>query len=120
MYSVNHPKLFVLADLAAGALASCGVTADPQLCEDYVPDNVKLGAVWPVYPEIAARFGLNGSYRFKGNSSYDSTNPCFDLREFVEKSYALYRRDDLATMLCPRVEAWKSDSGLLNYIRGAA
>lgn len=120
MYSVNHPKLFVLADLTSGALASCGVTSDSQLCEYYVPDDLKLGAIWPVYPEIAARFGLPGSYLFKSTSSADRTSSYFDLREFVQASFDCYRCHKLTEMLCPRVEVWRADSGLINFIIGDA
>lgn len=120
MYSVNHPKLFVLADLAAGALASCGVTADPRLCEDYVPNDILLGPVWPVYPEIAARFGLNGSYHYKEASAADGTCPYFDLKRFVETSFIFYRNYKLAELSCQRVEAWKGDPRLVDYIVGDA
>ena len=118
MHSPNHPKLFVLADLAAAALSSCGVSADARLCEDYVPDDMKLGPIWPIYPEIAVKFGLDGSYCYKGVPSSNGIAPYFNLREFVEASFAVYREHSLSDMLCPRVEAWKADTDLVNYILG--
>jgi hypothetical protein len=118
MYSVNHPKLFVLADLAAGALASCGMTTNPRLCDDYVPDNVKMGPVWPVYPEVAVRFGLDGSYRYKGVSAAERPGPYFDLKEFIQASFAIYRNYQLTEIVSPRIETWKADSGLVDFIIG--
>ena len=118
MYSVNHPKLFVLADLAAGALASCGVTSNPRLCDDYVPDHVKMGPVWPVYPEVAVRFGLDGSYRYKGVSAAGRPGPYFDLKEFIQASFAIYRNYQLTEIVSPRIETWKADSGLVDFIIG--
>ena len=118
MYSVNHPKLFVLADLAAGALASCGVTTNPRLCDDYVPDHVKMGPVWPVYPEVAVRFGLDGSYRYKGVSAAGRPGPYFDLKEFIQASFAIYRNYRPAEIVSPRIETWKADFGLVDFIIG--
>ena len=120
MYSANHPKLFVLADLAAAALAACGLTVDSRLCDDYVPDDTKLGSIWPVYPEIAARFGLRGSYRYKGVSEFGGTCPYLDLKEFVEASFIFYQNYKLADLHCPRVAAWKGDPDLVDYIVGDA
>jgi Polysaccharide biosynthesis enzyme WcbI len=116
MYSPNHPKLFVIADLAAAALAACGVMVESRLCEEYVPDDAKLGPIWPVYPEIAAKFGVNGSYCYKGFSAADGTCAYFSLREFVEASFVFYRNCNLAALYCPRVEAWKGDRDLVDYI----
>ena len=117
MYSVNHPKLFVLADLAAGALASCGLKTDPRLCDDYVPAGINVGPVWPVYPEIAARYGLSGCYCFKGFSA-GGISPYFSLAEFVEASFAIYRKRKFSDMLCHRIESWKADAALVDYVTG--
>lgn len=118
MYSANHPKLFVLADLAAGALSTCGLITDSRLCEEYVPDDSNRGSVWPVYPEIATRFGLDGSYIFKDACIDDSCNPYFSLRDFVEASFACYRSRTLGEMFCSRVEVWKADSALVDFVVG--
>ena len=118
MYSVNHPKIFVLADVAASAIAACGVTASPHICEYYVSDDIKLGPIWPVYPEVAIRFGLDGCYCFKGSSLLDRTNPYFDLHEFVEASFLFYHNYDLADMRCSRVDEWKSDPDLVSFVIG--
>ena len=79
---------------------------------------MKLGPIWPIYPEIAARFGLNGSYCYKGIPSATGIAPYFNLGEFVEASFAFYRNYSLHDMLCPRVEAWKADADLVNYLIG--
>ena len=123
MYSVNHPKLFVLADLAAGALASCGVTTNPRLCDDYVPDHVKMGPVWPVYPEVAVRFGLDGCYRYKGVSAAGRPGPYFDLKEFIQASFAIYRNYRPAEIVSPGskrgrlISAWSISSSATRFPR---
>ncbi|MFM8333447.1 MAG: WcbI family polysaccharide biosynthesis putative acetyltransferase, partial [Candidatus Methylumidiphilus sp.] len=48
MHSVNHPKLFVLADVARAVLAQEGIAALPGV-EDLLHDDLADGPVWPVY-----------------------------------------------------------------------
>lgn len=57
MYSINHPKLFVLADIAEAALKKTGFNV-VRYAAEFVYDNLQNTTVWPVYTEIAERFGL--------------------------------------------------------------
>jgi hypothetical protein len=64
MHVINHPRMFVINDLARGLLAKAGVGFDDCDLDAYAGDEiVRLGA-WPVYPPIAAQFGAEGSYVF--------------------------------------------------------
>ena len=93
MHSINHPAKDLLAEYAAQLLTQAGWS----VCRDserYATDEFLSGPVWPVYPPIADRLGVTGSYRFK---SPDAVNPSgtirvHDLAGFVTESFALYHR----------------------------
>src|SRR6185312_8433721 len=65
MHSINHPKLFVLGSIARVALNQCGLRIAFSQPEDYLHDPLTVWGMWPVYPEIATRFGIAGNYQFK-------------------------------------------------------
>jgi hypothetical protein len=89
MHSINHPKLHVLADLARTMLMAGGLEVRTSNPENYVQDDLKRGPIWPVYPEIAAGFGIEGDYCFKTTAN-DPDPKILDLSEFVERSFAVY------------------------------
>ena len=89
MYSVNHPKLHVLADLARTMLIAAGLEIRTSNPEKYIQDDLKSGPIWPVYPEIAATYGIEGDYCFK-TMEIESKPRIISLSEFVERSFAIY------------------------------
>ena len=109
MHTVNHPKLFVMEDLARMALARAGIPARSARCEDVLPDPLS-NSVWPVYPEIAARYGVPGSTTFKpprgGFDFLADTVRCLDLRAMVEGSLAQYAQTPRIAEHCDRVRGW--------------
>jgi hypothetical protein len=96
MYSVNHPRINAVYDVATHiarklkneAIVECGIKPH---------DNLAAGPIYPVYPEIAERYGLGlGSYYFKPVGAYR----VIDLDEFIAGSYTVYRNfriEDLRT-----------------------
>jgi hypothetical protein len=94
MYSINHPKLIVFADLARALLRRAGLPFDPALpaC-DIVPDFLANGGIWPVYPEIAEALGVAGSLTFTppAHGTYDAH--CLSLEAFIARTFAIYRSD---------------------------
>ena len=98
MYTANHPRLFCVMDYAVDALRRAGLTAVP--CSGRVTDNLQNGAIYPVYDEIAACYGIEGSYRFKpGNTSYT-----IGLAEFIDVSFHLYRAAGTAPLRPSRLD----------------
>ncbi|WP_395666500.1 GSCFA domain-containing protein [Methylocella sp.] len=83
-YSVNHPKLFVCADVAARLLAQAGVPISAPDAAKGLHDGFGDGSVWPLYPEIGARMGLPGDYTFK------CARGVFDLESFIARSFEMY------------------------------
>lgn len=89
MHSVNHPKLFVFADIAQEILARLGVPSVPAGAQ-YVMDEQAEGPVWPVYPELGERLGVEGHYYFKiqrGLSSPVRAVVMLNLSDFVAGSF---------------------------------
>jgi len=82
MYGINHPAQFALCELAAQIAEGIDnqpsdVVADlPRLTKDYLAH-----IVWPVYPEIAKRLGLDGSYHWRVGDDFAN------LDQFVERCY---------------------------------
>jgi len=93
MHSPNHPKLFVVADIARQVMHKLDIAALPIDPLEVVWDNLADTAIWPVYPEIARRIGIEGSMVFKGNNpGLPSKAPIvsYDLEAFVARSFEAY------------------------------
>lgn len=98
MYMYLHPKIHCLHDLARLILARAGLTASDATALPH--DNLANGQIFPVYPEIASRLGVTGSYLFKPPGEYR----VIGLEEFVEASFEAYRGHASITTL-PQSEA---------------
>lgn len=85
MHTPNHPHILTLLDVAREVLRSMG--AVPRETRLVPQDNLARGPVFPVYPEVGAKLGVQGSYYFKAGGGY---SVCA-LDEFVARSFAVYR-----------------------------
>lgn len=83
MYSINHPKIRVLRDIASQLIKRQGRKPIPGISPH---DNLASGPHFAVYPEIAESLGVKGEYVFK---SVDSYRP-FGLEQFVHQSFDVY------------------------------
>lgn len=82
MHTINHPAIHVLHDVASALLEAEGIE---QSRAEWIPhDNLLNGAAFPVYPPIAERLSVRGSYLFKKPAQYR----CIDLDEFIAGSFA--------------------------------
>lgn len=85
MYSVNHPRIHCVRDVARSILERAGLEATYT---DALPhDNLANGPIFPVYPEIASALSVSGSYLFKRGGHYAFLR----LPEFIDASFELYR-----------------------------
>jgi GSCFA family/Polysaccharide biosynthesis enzyme WcbI len=94
MYSMNHPKLFVLADIARIVLTRAGVEVIPGV-EEYAYDELKNNYVWPLYPEIGRRLNLEGHYSFKPAAPkdvFDESVPMMELEKFIDASFEAFSK----------------------------
>lgn len=92
MYSVNHPKIQCIYDVARAFMKRLGVET---VKNNFMPiDNLLNGACYPVYPEIAHTFGAEGSYLFKVPGDYR----LISLEKFIELSFAAYSQFPAGTI----------------------
>jgi GSCFA family/Polysaccharide biosynthesis enzyme WcbI len=94
MYSFNHPELKVIADIAISLMKKAKITIVNHNVSQFLSDPLKAMPVWPIYPEIAARYGMKGDYAFKRHDPHG----VIDLRIFVESSYANYANYERETL----------------------
>lgn len=109
MYSFNHPRVRCVRDVAEAILARAGL--EPAYRDALPHDNLANGPIFPVFPEIAARLGVEGSHLFKLGGKYQFIR----LDEFISESFRIYRasprigiRPEFARMLQRAVENIKA------------
>jgi hypothetical protein len=109
MYSMNHPKPHVLFDVGRALLKRSGLPHTANVAfEDFAVDDIVRGAVYPVYPEIAERYGHRGNYLFK-RANYAITRSVGEflgLRGYIEASFARYAKLQRAQLINDRVQYW--------------
>ena len=104
MHVIYHPKWFVLADVAHAILAREGISIIPGL-DKYVHDQHSDDSVWPVYPEIAKRFGIEGHYKFKMPLSQFKSVIALDLENFVKVSFESFSKFNKDELVCERLDS---------------
>ncbi len=119
MHVMNHPKAFVLGDIARRLLREAGLDPAPVEIEDYLGDELVQDVVWPIYPPVAAQFGLTGSYLFKTRARGEAFPILYDLPGFLAASFALYDATSAPLLRCARVEAWLATPDTVALFRGA-
>ena len=98
-YSINHPKIVVLLDLARIACERMGIApANPDIDPASLPDKLASGSMHPVYPEIAAALGIAPEGCFTGGSQNDTPAALSPL-QFVSDSFARYAGVETADLL---------------------
>ncbi|WP_153017883.1 MULTISPECIES: WcbI family polysaccharide biosynthesis putative acetyltransferase [unclassified Sphingobium] len=121
MHSINHAKIYVLADLARALLNDKGVRIQEPNCLGYVQDSAQADAVWPVYPEIAAHMGFSGSQVFRRpNHAGGNVRQYLTLWNFVAESMASYGYFTSKSLRSDRVDGWLADEELCRFISNIA
>ncbi|MEN5144742.1 WcbI family polysaccharide biosynthesis putative acetyltransferase [Brevundimonas diminuta] len=102
MHTINHPTGLAMVQLSRLVARKLG--GDESLIsaplERTLQDTLATGSVWPVYPAIAQRFGIDGSYTWKiGPDTFFPT-----LRSYLEESYRVYEASNAYEWRCPRLD----------------
>lgn len=89
MHSINHPHVDAVVQLARVLATEAGLPLRRDVRPGEINDGLN-GTMWPVYPDIADRLGLDGgSYSWK----YLAQNRFVDgVHAFVEQAFAGYER----------------------------
>lgn len=101
MHTINHPRKEALAQLVRLICKKIdGVQPDiDEPIEDFMNDGLlSASAVWPVYPAIAAEYGINGSLTWK-----TPEGTFLRLPKFVEESFAMYDKQHTNTFHCEQL-----------------
>ena len=86
MHTINHPQITCLRDLACIILKRAGIE---RAANRFIPhDNLAQGPIFPVYPEIGSRLGVNGNFFFKPGGRYRF----LDLGQYLNACFEIYRR----------------------------
>ncbi len=109
MYNPQHPRLGPVLDIAREILRRADLAVLPGHAEGYLASDLVPGPIWPVYPEIAARFGLPGDMVFKPEHGGQAEPHYHRLETFLGKSFEAFGRYDLDDHPCERVEGWLRD-----------
>ena len=109
MYSLNHPKVRPLLDLARLACARIGVVPErPEIEAAEIEDTLKADPTHPVFADIAEAAGVAPEGVFRGVISENGDFRAFSTEEFVDAEYRafetvkrglLYRADGVAAAL---------------------
>lgn len=89
MHTVNHPRIDVLRDILGACLRRDGLLdgkTAAQVEGAGVYDNLMRGPIFPIYPDIAQRYGVTGSYAFRV-----AQGRVLSLGQFIETAHAAYR-----------------------------
>ncbi|MES2497199.1 MAG: WcbI family polysaccharide biosynthesis putative acetyltransferase [Pseudomonadota bacterium] len=83
MFTVNHPKIEMLFEVARAIL----VSRNERIHEgSWPPPETLAAAQWPIYPEVGRRLGLTGGYVFK--PAHDPRP--ISLEEFLIRSHDVF------------------------------
>ncbi|MEP7118988.1 MAG: GSCFA domain-containing protein, partial [Acidobacteriota bacterium] len=107
MYSFNHPRLYVLSDVARALMERDGLAIDAEALPPN-DDALARQTVFPVYPALAERLGVPGGYRFqlaRAPESPDIEPPVLDLPQFIDACYAAYAGHAPGDLVCRRLES---------------
>lgn len=107
-YLPNHPRIFVLADIARYLVAKIGMATKTSVPEYFVHDSLSQSTIWPVYPEIADRLGVPGDYGFKASiwgCADDIKGKVLSLEEYVSMSFQVYEDIDRQLVECERLKS---------------
>lgn len=89
MHTVNHPHIRVL-DHIARAIVDHYIPHLRRIPKAALHDALAQVSLWPIYPGIANRLGVEGDYVFRRPVL---TGIQFTLNEMIDRSYEIYERN---------------------------
>jgi hypothetical protein len=84
MHTVNHPTADIIHEMTIQALDKAGITI-PARSALPPADELADGVIWPVYPEIARRMNVAGSFTFQAHPTKR-----LNLVEYIAHAYQAY------------------------------
>jgi hypothetical protein len=111
MYSLVHPKPFVLVDIAKKLFEDTGLKGADVDFAYYAVDDLARSEIFPVYPPVGELFGVRGSYLFKlGNFHLSAgVGDFLTLPQYLAACYKVYAGAQSTQISHARVDAWLQD-----------
>lgn len=122
MYSLVHPKSFVLFDIARRMWEKVGLKPPSTDFGYYEIHDLARAEIFPVYPGIAKVFGAQGGYLFKLQNHHlaDSVGDFLNLPQYLSASFKTYEKAGAERLANPRVDAWIADDKTRDLLIGLA
>lgn len=100
MYTINHPHIVVMTTLCKLVLERAGYVSETTPLPTGVEDYLREHFVWPVYPELARRFGVPGSLTFLRYkyALFPWQRREISLAEYVAGCYEIYEGVDRSVL----------------------
>jgi hypothetical protein len=118
MYSINHPKPYVLFDFARRLLEKAGIAFQPIDFDHYALDDFARDTIFPVYPGIGEHYGFPGSYVFKAPEyARFKIGAVWNLPDFLSESYRVYKRQDSDKLINERVQGWLDSPEISTFLK---
>lgn len=103
VHSPNHPSLYVVAEIARQLAPRLGLKVLVENPDQFMHDPLTTNIVWPVFPEIAEALRVAENPYFKisdGPRPPQLGRNLFDLRTYIERTYAMNMETDRAGVTC--------------------
>jgi hypothetical protein len=124
MHTINHPKSFVLTDIAKRMSQQVGLAIPDLDFARYEIDEFadEIHPIFPIYPPVAAFFGERGSYTFRITRAKRASEPqdYLNLPQFLSGAYKKYAQAQPEWLNNPRVQGWLDDAHSCDLILGLA
>ena len=100
MYTINHPSASVLAAMALAVSETLAIPDRHELPDArYMQEGWLSHWIWPVYPAVARRLGVEGGFLFRlGPHVFP------DIESFAEASWRVYAGLDFSDVSCDRLD----------------
>ena len=94
MFTLNHPHILVTAALCRLALVRAGYLDVTAPLPEGLHDDLATHLIWPSYPPLARRIGIQGSTMFLRNAHFLAAGETrsLPLAAFISMSYEMYHR----------------------------
>jgi hypothetical protein len=120
MHTINHPRAYVLFDMAQVLLRSVGLQGSDIDFDDFALDPLASDVVLPVYEPIAEHLGIRGSYYFRTSHPVRGGKCVLTLREFIAHSYEAYAKLPRKQISNPRIRSIMGDRELSDELQALA
>lgn len=97
MHTINHPKLFVLEDIAKHLLDVNQINYDQHLkIDDFLSDPYKTNVIFPIYPSqpMSKKYHNGLVFKIANDLTQNHYEKWMSLNDFIHGSYQIYKENE--------------------------